>query len=69
VDRVGPYFWTDGLRGRSSDGLVWARSDTEGDGTHPSKTGEQKAGALLLNFFKTSPFTRCWFLNTGATCP
>src|SRR3954466_1978228 len=37
----GPYLWTDGLAGRN-DGLQWACSDVENDGTHPSKDGVQK---------------------------
>ncbi len=64
----GPYLWADGLSPRS-DGLVWPRTDFAADGTHPSMSGQQKVGGLLLNFFKQSPFTRCWFLSTGATCP
>jgi hypothetical protein len=53
----GPYFWADGMNARS-DGLTWARSDLEGDGTHPSQSGEGKVGSMLLEFFKQKP----WFL-------
>ena len=62
----GPYLWTRGNAGRS-DGLVWTTADVESDGTHPSQSGEQKVGRLLLDFFKTSPVTQCWFL-AGASC-
>jgi len=64
----GPYLWGDGLNARS-DGLVWPRADFAADGTHPSMSGQQKVGGMLLDFFKQSPFTRCWFTSTGATCP
>jgi hypothetical protein len=57
----GPYLWADGMNPRS-DGLIWTRSDLEGDGTHPSQSGEQKVGALLLAFFKHEPIARPWFL-------
>lgn len=58
----GPYLWVDGMNPRS-DGLTWSRNDVDSsDGTHPSQSGEQKVGALLLEFLKHEPTARSWFL-------
>ncbi len=61
----GPDLWANGTVPRS-DGLTYLRDDLVGDGTHPSQSGEQKVGRLLLNFFKGSPYTGCWFLAGGS---
>ena len=57
----GPYLWANGAMPRS-DGVAWNRADFEEDGTHPSQAGESKAAGLLMDFFKNSPYARCWFL-------
>ena len=63
----GAYLWTNGPTGRS-DGYAVNAADFQSDGTHPSGSGIQKVGTLLLQFFKTSPYTRCWFLAQGGSC-
>jgi hypothetical protein len=60
----GPYMWADGLNPRS-DGLIWQQQDFEGDGTHPSTSGETKVGTMLLNYFMDSPFAEPWFVVTA----
>jgi hypothetical protein len=57
----GPYLWADGERGRKLDDLVWKPEDLGPDGTHPSRSGQQKVAALLLEFLKTEPTARIWF--------
>ena len=56
----GPYPWADGLTPRS-DGLTWACSEVESDGTHPAQPAEQKVGRMLLDFMLASPFAVPWF--------
>ena len=58
----GPYLWADGVKGRKQDRLVWLREDLGADGTHPSDAGRRKVAQLLLDFFKTDPTSRAWFL-------
>jgi hypothetical protein len=60
----GPYLWAAGDIPRS-DGLAWLRTDFEADAIHLSQAGESKAAEKLLDFFKTSAYTRCWFVNGG----
>lgn len=57
----GPYLWTDGAKGRD-DGLTWLCVDTAADGIHPSGSGRAKVAQLLLDFFRTDPFARIWFV-------
>ncbi len=58
----GPYLWADGQNPRS-DGLTWSPADLENDCIHPSSSGEEKVGTLLLDFFSHSPVTTGWFLK------
>ena len=59
----GPYLWADGTNARKSDGLTWVPEDLGGDGTHPSPaSGRTKVARLLLDFVKTNPNAKGWFL-------
>jgi hypothetical protein len=57
----GPYLWTDGVKGRAQDKLVWNKEDTRQDGTHPSASGQQKIADQLLEFFKSDASAKPWF--------
>jgi hypothetical protein len=59
----GPYLWADGVTPRKSDKLVWERADLGADGVHPSKNGGRKVANLLLEFFKTDPSAKSWFVK------
>ena len=57
----GPYLWADGLTPRS-DGLTWSCSEFQSDGTHPATSGRQKVAMRLLDFVRTDPTAREWYL-------
>jgi len=58
----GPYLWADGIAGRGCDDLVWEKEDFAEDGTHLSPKGSAKSAKVMLEFFKTDPTTKPWFL-------
>jgi hypothetical protein len=64
----GPYLWADGTKPRS-DGLTWPCNEFDKDGVHPGPAMEAKVGTILLNFFKTVPTTKTWFLTNGQPGP
>jgi hypothetical protein len=53
----GPYLWNPS----------WPRTEFDSAGTGLSQSGRARIAGSLLEFFKTSPYTRCWFV-AGATC-
>jgi hypothetical protein len=59
----GPYLWTNGEQGRSLDGLKWLKEDCAPDGTHPSRSGQDKIARLLLDFFTKNPYAQTWFVQ------
>ncbi|HSL72647.1 MAG TPA: hypothetical protein VK864_20520, partial [Longimicrobiales bacterium] len=63
----GAYLWSRDQSRPRSDGFYWVAQDFQTDGTHPSRSGEEKVGRLLLEFFKSSAHARCWFL-AGQHC-
>ena len=63
----GPYLWADSLNPRNGDGLTWAVTDFLADGTHPSATGRLKVAHMLLDFLKSDPTARPWFVKEQAS--
>jgi hypothetical protein len=59
----GPYLWADGVTPRKADRLMYRREDLAPDGTHPSQIGREKVAKLMLNFFKTDPLAKPWFVK------
>ncbi|MDP3071839.1 MAG: hypothetical protein Q8N18_16220 [Opitutaceae bacterium] len=65
----GPYLWADGATPRAADRLTYEPGDFAADGTHPGETGRAKVARLLLDFFKTDPTAKPWFLTAAASPP
>lgn len=63
----GPYLWSNGTT-PNSEGLSWVCSDFEGDGLHPSATGETKVANKLDTFMNTSTYTG-WFRGANNADP
>jgi hypothetical protein len=60
----GPDLWTDGVTPRKKDGLIWNEEDClKGDRTHPSMVGRAKVAKMLMDFLKSDPTSRAWFLK------
>lgn len=60
----GPYLWANGDNSRKLDGFTWSVNDVRSDDhMHPGESGCQKVTEVLLNFFKTDPGTRRWFVR------
>ena len=57
----GPYLWSEGEKGRKLDELKYAKDDFGGDGTHPSRSGQEKVAKQLLEFFATDALAKRLF--------
>ena len=61
----GPYLWTDGVKPRQLDHLVWLEDDVDpADRPHPSDSGKAKVANLLLDFLHNNPLASCWYLGS-----
>jgi lysophospholipase L1-like esterase len=58
----GPHLWADGTTPRA-DGLTWECDDYNADGTHPNDAGRAKVAQQLLDFVRTDPTAREWYLS------
>jgi len=57
----GPYLWADGTT-PNSQGLSWDCDDVVAkDGVHPADGAKEKITTKLLEYLKTSDFSRSWF--------
>lgn len=63
----GPYLWIDGVNARS-DGMTWGPEDLTEDCTHPSPSGLEKIGGMLISFFREDALSHGWFIG-GAQAP
>ena len=63
----GPYLWADGSAPSAVGALAYEPGDFSPDGTHPSETGRAKVARLLLDFFKTDPTAKPWFVGSAAS--
>ncbi|KRP07229.1 MAG: hypothetical protein ABR94_00400 [Sphingobacteriales bacterium BACL12 MAG-120802-bin5] len=62
----GPHVWADGTHPNETDGLYWdceVDFQPDGGGYHLSNTGKLKEASLLLEWARTNPVTRKWFLD------
>jgi hypothetical protein len=64
--RWGPYLWADGSNPRAIDNLSWACLDYDDDGLHPSSSGQDKVGKMLLNYMQIDPTAKIWYLSEEA---
>jgi lysophospholipase L1-like esterase len=63
----GPYLWADGETPRD-DGFTWTCSDVSFDFVHPSHAGQERIAEQLLDFLRTEPTARSWFLAPRHAC-
>ena len=60
----GPYWWANGERAATWNGLSYKPTDfTDRDRMHHSPEGQTKMGERLLKFFKSDSTTKGWFVK------